>query len=116
MEKIGDDFAGNKYHIKDLINTKIVIIKYGKTDSIKHPGDIYYKIQFAKKDDGKLTLGFMTTGSKQIVKVLNQNPEIPLYRTIISRHRGYFFKEDMASDEEVLEDVKVKYNIDESKL
>lgn len=114
--KIGDEFAGKKCNLRDFDGRTIIITNYLKCNSIKHPGSYYYKLQFIAKEGDKLSLYFTTCGAKQIVKILDMNPSIPIYKTIIYINRSLFFKENMASDEEVIKDIINTQQIDINKL
>lgn len=111
--KISDDFAGTKYKIADILNKKIVITNYQREASTKHQGTNYYKIQFIHiGPDGAKHLCFMTCGAAQIVQVLDQSPKTPLYKTIIQEGRSFYFKENMASNDETIDKLSKELEID----
>lgn len=115
--KISDDFAGIKYNVNDILNKTIAITNYKREISVKHSGTSYYKIQFITiGPDGSKHLGFLTCGAQQVVKVLDQNPPIPLYRTFVQVGRSVYFKENMASTEETIDKLTQNLNIDFTKL
>lgn len=116
-QKIFDEFAGIKYKTEDLLNRTIAITNYKKESSTKHTDTSYYKIQFVMKgpNDDRV-LGFLTCGAHQVVQVLDQNPEVPLYRTFVQRGRTIYFKENMATSEETLDKLQKSLNIDFDKL
>lgn len=106
-------FAGTKYNILDIIDKPIVITDYQKESSTRHIGNFYYKIQFIMKDvSGAKKLGFLTCGSSQITEVLDSNPKLPLYKTFVQVGRGLYFKENISTDEEVIEALVEKLNIE----